>query len=195
MQPVLPPRDEHNRNAGRKKYVLLLMVEEPAGEAAAGTLRACQRACNDKVDDACFQRDGTRHFTLAKRIGDAAADALRRDGLGNCVFPTMLGLGPFMRWPKCAALSLSPDAKIAVQPLLSMLGGMQGRVGHVEGAEQLHMSVYRMRARGKQARDAQATEFKRAVATVNAEQGHVRATRIILKREGADYTDCVIMAE
>ena len=132
---------------------------------------------------------------------DAACTADPRASMRT--FPVLLGLGQFMPWGKVAVLSLTADAKRAVQPLLDMLGGMRGALelgrSCLQGVEQLHMSLYRARrgtdAEKNAAAEGFVTEFKRAVGTVSMPHGAVRPTQIILKRMGAAYSDCVVMAD
>ena len=176
------------RDGGNPKpFVILLMVADD--KDAARFLEGCRRRCdNEKVHGHCFQREGTRHFTIVKGIRDAQAERLASEGLALVPpLPANLELGPFHKWASCAALSLSPASQAALAPLLRSFRSVQGTV---EGPGNLHMSVYRQRGM-KEAKNA----FMRATGNHDASYGCVRPTRIILKREGSDYDHHIVLAE
>ena len=189
LQALRPPRSHVLwRDGGNPKpFVILLMVADD--KDAARFLEGCRRRCdNEKVHGHCFQREGTRHFTIVKGIRDAQAERLASEGLALVPpLPANLELGPFHKWASCAALSLSPASQAALAPLLRSFRSVQGTV---EGPGNLHMSVYRQRGM-KEAKNA----FMRATGNHDASYGCVRPTRIILKREGSDYDHHIVLAE
>ena len=107
-------------------------------------------------------------------------------------FPALLGLGQLMPWPQVAVLSLTVDAQHALKPLLDTLCKMTSAV---ERPDRLHMSLYRPRSGTNEEKTAAVKTFKHAVGTVKLPHGMVRPTQVILKQIGADYGDCVVLAD
>ena len=87
--PVLPERSAHPthvlwRDGGKPKpFVILLMVADD--KDAARFLEDCRRRRdNEKVHGHCFQREGTRHFTIVKGIRDKQAERLASANSARC---------------------------------------------------------------------------------------------------------------
>ena len=97
-----------------------------------------------------------------------------------------------MPWPQVVVLSLTADAQRALKPLLDTLSNM---ISAVERPDRLHMSLYRARSGTKEEKNDAVKTFKPAVGTVKRPHGMVRPTQIILKQMGADYSNCVVLAD
>ena len=179
--------------SARHEYVVVGFVSEDAAcSALLGRLRA---ACEPSVHAACFQYDGTRHFTLYKLSQLTAEEA-------SCVrlaapparLPITLRITRFNPMPKCVALGLD---KAGATALCLAVPSLVGLPPHHPSAKlevaNLHVSLYRQRKLKWSTAQPEFDRMRTAVgwgsALGDAGFGSVMLTRIAIKRVGEPYDE------
>ena len=157
--------------AGTRQFCLLVMVE-PDDECAK-FLQDCQAHCSKEVHDACFQREGTLHFTLFDKKAMTYEQAMAIS-MNPSSLPVM-NLTRFTNWKNCVAL----ETDTSVQSLVESISP------RINPPTNLHLSLYRMRGREDFAEKK--TQFDSLRRNVTKRFGKARGVRVILKEQGSDY--------
>ena len=139
-----PPRQLDDQT--RRKFVVVLMTRESPEFGRA--LHVCRTSCDPSVYDICFQRDGSRHFTLLTLNGITAAEARRVTLDAQVALPLRLTFSGLNE----KSVLLLPDGatKTRLGPLLSRnsySSGGGGLPSSAQGQRFLHVSLFRVRSR------------------------------------------------
>ena len=164
----------------RRKYVVLLMVEDGDAEHAAYLAR-CERACDAAIHRHCFQIQDTHHFTI---VGgdwtDAEAASVRF--ASPPPLPARVPLTHHKPWKSCLALGVDDATAATVEDVAARLAVPEG-ARFTTTAAKLHLSLYRGRGRG----GALAKQMGALRGAAGGGYGSVVASRVVVKVVGADY--------
>jgi hypothetical protein len=127
--------------------VVVLMTRESPEFGRA--LDVCRTSCDPSVYDICFQRDGSRHFTLLTLNGITAAEARRVTLDAQVALPLRLTFSGLNE--KSVLLLADGATKTRLGPLLSRnsysSGGGGGLPSSAQAQRFLHVSLFRVRSR------------------------------------------------
>ena len=174
--------------------VLMLDEDDPA---FAAVLAAAEAACSDAaVHAACFQRTGTRHFTLLELKRIRSEEQMRAVWL-SCVpkLPIRLALAGVLPLPgsgpfkNTIALGLDPSSGEQLRGLLAGIRGLPEGTSTDVNIPSLHLSLYRMRGFNFARAKPQFEQVRTALRHYGARFGSVSGTRIAIKKIGGEYVE------
>jgi hypothetical protein len=195
-RPRVDPLADEDLHGKSKKYIIYMAMQEPPRDAGftkgvagfAKGLETCALACSYPVQDACFQRDGTRHVSLWDGVlTDRAASALAFPAALQASFTALpVTIRGWTSWKSGLYLSLADGTTQALQQLLGQLEGLpRGKVACD------HLSLYRRRGVDYRTAHAQFSKVRQALAS--HDWGQVQGVSVRIKVLGSEYDECRVL--
>lgn len=208
-RPLSAPNDHSWYSPSRsEEFVVYLVFEEPAGSKFCQGIQRCKELCTDReVLDKCFQRDGTRHVTLANGISDPSVaqrlvlDERFQQEMKSLPVHVQFGTG-FNKWKGGLYLGVTPESVRRLETIVNQLKvrlsseesghNTSNNKNHSFKFDGTHLSLFRSRNCDSKRFYSQIAKIRKAMNDFDWGRS-LPGVSIRIKQVGTDYNQCRVL--